>query len=574
MKCENSRDRKTSIVDATTVDPYDPMPFGVCIVDRDLNVHAWNTTLSAWTGVARSTALDMNLGAAYPELLTPHIQGRLNDVFAHGHSVVLSPALHRKFISLELRESTSSSKMVQKTQIRPVVGDDDYAMVIIEDVTAQFQQTENLRLERRNLLESEARLRKNRDALRVVTRDAEAVNVAKSEFLANMSHEIRTPMTAILGYVDMLLHEEDIGNAPGHRVEAFRTIHRNGEHLLEIINDILDLSKVEAGKMTLEKVPCSPSDVVQDVISLMQVRADAKGLPLIAEYTGRVPESIQSDPNRLRQILINVVGNAIKFTETGSIRLKVQLIDRSSEEPRMQFDVIDTGIGMNEQQTSRLFQPFMQADTSTTRQFGGTGLGLTISKRMAELLGGDVTFTSTPGTGSTFTVTVGTGPLETVRMIRPANDVKTTGKSKSQPARSEITNLDCRILLAEDGPDNQRLISFILKKSGADVTVAENGQIAFDEALAAQSAGRPFDVILMDMQMPVLDGYAATRKLREHNYTGPIIALTAHAMAEDRRKCLDAGCDEYDTKPIDRGRLIAMVERHTRKSGITTETVI
>ncbi|MEO2045151.1 MAG: ATP-binding protein [Pirellulales bacterium] len=390
---------------------------------------------------------------------------------------------------------------------------------------------------------------------------ADAATRAKSDFLANVSHEIRTPMTAILGFSEIIRDNSQ----DREQIEAIDTIQRNGSHLLGIINDILDLSKVEAGQMTLERITCSPQEIVSDVIELMQVRADSKGISLMAKQHGPLPENIQSDPIRLRRILINVIGNAIKFTEVGSVLVTSQLITDAEEGPTLSFDVTDTGIGLSGQKISQLFQPFVQADTSTSRKFGGTGLGLTISKRMAELLGGDISVTSSPGTGSTFRVTVGTGPLNNMRMMDSTTKVDTKNPKFPKTEAPEKANLDCWVLLAEDRPDNQRLISFVLKKAGADVSVAENGQIALDLALNARDQGTPFDVILMDMQMPVLDGYQATTKLRENNYQGPILALTTHAMTSDRQKCLDAGCDGYATKPIDRKELISVVAQFASK---------
>ncbi|MCH7988649.1 MAG: PAS domain S-box protein [Planctomycetes bacterium] len=393
---------------------------------------------------------------------------------------------------------------------------------------------------------------------------AEAATKSKSEFLANMSHEIRTPMTAILGFAEILLNEEGVEFAPKHRLEMFRTIQRNGEYLLELINDILDLSKIESAKVEVENIEFSPRRILSEVATLMRVRASAKGLPLETEFDGPIPEHILSDPTRLRQILINLIGNAIKFSETGKIRVLARLLDADSDAPRLQFDVIDTGIGMTEEQIDKLFQPFSQADTSTTRKFGGTGLGLTISKRLSEMLGGEIRVQSTPGEGSTFSVTISTGPLAGVKMVDHLSENEISSEQLKKRAVVDV-RLDCRVLLAEDGPDNQRLISFILKKAGADVEIAENGQIAFDLALSAREAENPFDVILMDMQMPVLDGYAATGQLREAGYTGTVIALTAHAMSNDREKCLNAGCDDYIAKPIDRRKLISLVAEYAAR---------
>jgi len=391
---------------------------------------------------------------------------------------------------------------------------------------------------------------------------AEFANHAKSEFLANMSHEIRTPMTAIMGYTDLLM---DLDHSTTGQRDYVATIQRNGEHLLTIINDILDLSKIQAGKMTIEQIGCSPHQLLFDVASLMRGRADSKGLKLSIECLGPIPHTIQSDPVRLRQVLINLVGNAVKFTESGGIRVTAKMgDDLRSANPHLRFEVIDTGIGMTEEQIKRLFKPFTQADTSTTRNFGGTGLGLTISKIFAEMLGGDITIKSTPGESTSFVVTIATGLLDGVEMVEKSIDSMVLELERNNGTAEDMsgTSLDnTRILLAEDGPDNQKLISFHLKKWGASVTLADNGQIAMEKALEAWHDDKPFDVILMDMQMPVMDGYIATTKLREEGYKGPIIALTAHAMASDRQKCIDAGCDDYATKPINKTEMLATIRR-------------
>jgi len=383
---------------------------------------------------------------------------------------------------------------------------------------------------------------------------------AKTEFLTNMSHEIRTPLTAILGFAEETLAEAVASTSPPHTLEAVRTIIRNGEHLLKIINDILDLSKIEAGKLDIERVACSPSQVVAETVRLMQVRAEAKNLPLRVECPGPIPATIQSDTTRLRQVLINLIGNAVKFTPSGEIRLVVHRPHPAGDDETICFDVVDTGIGMTAEQVSRLFQPFSQADSSTTRKFGGTGLGLTISRRLARKLGGDITVTSTVGGGSTFRLTVATGPLDGVPMVDTI--LESPSETSASPAATSgqlASCLNCRVLLAEDAPDNQRLMSVVLRKAGAEVTTADNGQSALEATLEAWRSGHPFDVVLMDMQMPILDGYGATRKLRTEGYPGAIVAVTAHAMSGEKDKCLAAGCDGYATKPIQRETFLATV---------------
>lgn len=283
-----------------------------------------------------------------------------------------------------------------------------------------------------------------------------------------------------------------------------------------------------------------------------------------------LPETVQTDPTRLRQILINVIGNAIKFTEVGEVRLLTRFANDGNE-PLMEFDVVDTGLGMTEIQVAQLFQPFMQADTSTTRKFGGTGLGLAVSKRLAGLLGGDIAVVETrQGAGTRMRVTVATGLLDGVKMIEdPLTATVLTPDETSAKASADQPALHGdRILLAEDAPDSQRLIAHVLRKAGAEVIVVENGDLAVDTALSAHNAGNPFDVILMDMQMPVMDGYEATGLLRQNGYTGLIIALTAHAMADDREKCIRAGCDEYASKPIDHRKLIETIRRRLQPSPI------
>jgi CheY-like chemotaxis protein len=376
-------------------------------------------------------------------------------------------------------------------------------------------------------------------------------------------------MTAILGFSELLT----ANLADAEQLDAVKTIQRNGEYLLGLINDILDISKIEAGKLQTERIVCSPAAVINDVFDLMRPRATAKQLDFQLVYHGSIPESVQTDPTRLRQVLINLLANAVKFTERGYVRLDVRMGQAEVMRPQLEFEVSDSGIGMTEEQCAKVLQPFTQADASTARRFGGTGLGLAISKRLVEALGGQLSISSQSGVGSIVRIGIDPGPMEGVAMIAPGR--RRAGALTSPAIASPVLQLprtsgrlSCRVLLAEDGPDNQRLIQTILRKAGAHVTLVENGVQAVAAALAASSSQPPFDVILMDMQMPEMDGYAATRSLRSQGYTGRIVALTAHAMSGDRQRCLDAGCDDYATKPIDRQTLLETVACHSAACGL------
>ena len=399
-------------------------------------------------------------------------------------------------------------------------------------------------------------LARDRDEAR---RAAQEASRLKSEFLAHTSHEIRTPMTALVGYTE-LLGDPDL--SPAERAEGLATIRRNGEHLMTIVNDILDLSKIESGRMTIERMACSPFALVAEVTAVLRPRAAHDGLDVEVGYRSPLPETIETDPTRLRQILLNLVGNAIKFTPRGSVRLEVGPV----EDTRLCFEVIDTGIGLDAEQQARLFTAFAQADASTTRRFGGTGLGLAISKRLAGMLGGDLRVRSVPGEGSTFTLTIDVGSLAGVRLLDRPPDVPAAAERR-EPSAHAPQALRGRILLAEDGLDARRLLARHLRAAGAEVETAENGLVACELALRAAEAGTPYDLILMDMQMPELDGYAAAARLRAAGYRGPIVALTAHAMEDERARCLGAGCDGFATKPILRRALIEVARAYLAPAG-------
>lgn len=385
-------------------------------------------------------------------------------------------------------------------------------------------------------------------ALITARTDAELAAKARGEFLANMSHEIRTPMTAILGHTEILV---DQLNEPDD-LQSLEVIRRNGKHLLEIINDILDLSKIDAGRLEVKMVAVDPSRVLADVRSLMDVRAAEKNIELVFSFESAIPQSIFSDELRLRQVLINLIGNAIKFTEHGSVHVRIGFDEKLS---LFSVRVEDTGIGIDEEQLVRLFDPFMQVDGSNTRRFEGTGLGLAISHRLVKALGGEIQAESKLGVGSVFTV-IFYCPNASTERTKP--DVQLVDGSEVLH-RSGTPHISGTILIVDDRRDIRLLAQHMVEKSGGKVLTASNGQEAL-ELLASDDSSR-VDLVLMDMQMPVLDGYQAVRLLRQRGFTKPIIALTANAMVEDREKCLAAGCSDYTTKPLDHHNLIELIAK-------------
>ncbi|MGE0634713.1 MAG: response regulator, partial [Pseudobdellovibrionaceae bacterium] len=379
--------------------------------------------------------------------------------------------------------------------------------------------------------------------------EAENASLVKTLFLANMSHEIRTPLGAILGFSELL---RDPQLSLSEREQYIDIIQKTGGNLTKIINDILDISKVEAGRLKIERSHFSLSELVGEVHSVLSLKCAEKDLSFVFEkqaegWRTSHADVFYSDAIRLRQILINVIGNAVKFTEPGGfVEVKYNL-----KGSKLIFIVRDNGIGIPKERENDLFQVFSQGDHYLTKRYQGTGLGLALSKKLAQMLGGDIKLLrSELGKGCTFEITV-----EAEALVQP--EAKTTPNDKSTlsgPGASAIGGK--RILLAEDSPDNQLLVQKLLAKWGAIVDVVENGQEA-----VTQASRTHYDAILMDMQMPVMDGYSATRILREKGYTKTIIAFTAHAMKEDRQQCLDAGCDDYLTKPVNLNQTLAVLAK-------------
>jgi signal transduction histidine kinase len=358
--------------------------------------------------------------------------------------------------------------------------------------------------------------------------EAEEANKAKSAFLANMSHEIRTPMNAILGFTEIL--KRGYVKNEKESLRYLNTIHSSGKNLLELINDILDLSKVESGRLEVEKLKVEPYAIIHEVLQMLTVKANENGIALAFRADGALPKEIETDPARLRQITFNLIGNSIKFTEEGSVTATCRYRE-SVTGPQLMIDITDTGIGMSEEALKDIFDPFVQADSTVTRRFGGTGLGLAISRRYAQALGGDITVKSEIGKGSTFKVSLATGNLDGVDFLQP-EEVNELQKEIDAEESYRWQFPQARVLVVDDGEENRELVKLLLEEAGLSVDEAENGQLAVEKAAAGG-----YDVILMDVQMPVMDGFTAAGILREQGFKIPVIALTANAMKGFEAQC-------------------------------------
>lgn len=390
----------------------------------------------------------------------------------------------------------------------------------------------------------------NNRALEKATIKAEEATIQKSEFLATMSHEIRTPLTAIIGFAETTLFKEQ---TPEQRENAIQTIIRSGKHLLQVINDILDLSKIEANKLAVELQEFSLFELLSDVDKMIRPMANDKGLNFSINYIFPLPEKINSDQLRVKQILFNLCNNAVKFTEKGYVLINVSC-DCNSKDKNIEFEVVDNGIGISEENQDMVFQAYRQADSSTTRKFGGTGLGLSLSRLLSQKMDGDLSMTSILGKGSKFKLSIPVNIAGDLRIVFNQDQVPDINQEKAHALPKGL--LQGSVLLAEDNYDNQQLLLIYLRRMGVDVTVVENGKLAVEAATE-----KNYDLVLMDMRMPEMGGLEAIRVLRKQGFDKPIVALTANTMKEDKDACYKAGCNGFLSKPVNVTKFNATVEK-------------
>ena len=519
------------------------MPVGVCVINKDYIVRFWNNCMEDRTGIHKDYIIGNDLGNNFPSFNEPKCRSRIESIFSGGPPIVLSAQPHKDIFSSPLPDGELRILNTTVTAVPASDGNSYDALFVAEDITERKRSEEASIRAKKEVEEANRKLEQALDHANILTRKAKVANNAKSEFLANMSHEIRTPMNGIVGMLTLALNKER-----EEKIREYLTIAKTcADNLLNLINDILDISKVESGKLAIEIIDCNVDEILSVINSSMRPSALEKGIGFDVVLKTDVPEQIKTDPTRLNQCLVNLVGNAVKFTETGGVTVELSLKEMGGK-PFVRFDVVDTGIGIPVDQQKSIFDKFMQADSSTTRKHGGTGLGLAITKQLTELLGGDLTLTSEPGKGSTFSVIIPANiDIASATMI--SNDKWCKKEQKVGPS-DEINNAAGKILVVEDDFASQQVILGMLEETNLQAEIANNGIEAVNKVTSGS-----YDLIFMDMQMPNMNGYDATKIIREKGYTLPIIALTAYAMKGDEEKCLNVGCDAYLPKPVDAEKL-------------------
>ncbi len=547
----------------------DRIPIGVCVIQCDGAILFWNICLEDWTRIPREQILGTQITEHFPHLARPIYASRLQQIFQGGPPAIFSAQLHRYVIPAALPQGRWRIQHTTVTSVPAFDGEGFYALLSIQDVTDLTNRVQEYR-ELRDRALTEVQERQRAETELVQAREAaEAAARIKSQFLANMSHEIRTPMNGVLGMAELLLKT----HLTTQQQNFAQVISNSANHLLTIINDILDFSKLEAGEMRLQTIDFDLNDCIDTVIEVLSSQAEEKGLKLAVCIDSQVNQKLQGDPIRLRQILLNLVSNAIKFTDAGEVVLAISrgVGDGGSggwgdgEMISLLFSVRDTGIGISEEGQQKLFQSFSQVDASSTRQYGGTGLGLTICKQIVEQMGGEIGVTSAIGQGSTFWFTAQFSVQDTTTVTQPSVIANDTQENNLVGLKNHQIN----ILIAEDNLVNQQVLLNQLEILGYHADFVVNGE----QALAMLSQ-QNYDVVLMDCQMPVIDGYTATQELRRRegsNRHTVVIALTANAMPEDREKCLASGMDDYISKPINLSLLNALLQRWAGSRAIISE---
>lgn len=566
MKGLRSVERETFFI------PLDAITIPTLVLAPDFTMIAANDSRLQVTGTKREDIIGRNIFTVFPD--------NPNDPLAEGVRNL------RASLNRVLRDKVPDHMAIQKYDIPipntnppefeerywsptniPVLnqkGEVTHILHQVEDVTSFilsqdamaaeiYRQSEEVRSSNLQLKISkellEQKVEERTAELHQAKESAEAASRMKSAFLANMSHEIRTPLGAIIGFTD-LLKEGNLDSA--ERDQFLEVISRSGKALTSLIDDVLDLAKVEAGRLAIDVVDFSLYDLMSDAVELFRGKARQKGIYLLLNIDEEAPTRICSDPTRVRQILVNLIGNAIKFTNKGGVRIDLKLVSKKNESLQFKVDIKDSGIGLTEEQREWLFQPFAQADNTTTRKYGGTGLGLSLSKRLSEALGGNITISqSNPGQGSTFTFTF--PATESIAVGKCDSHANHMDDWDSLTLKGDLLN-NVRILAVDDSPENLFLVKRFLTKSGATVETSDNGQDAVNKAIE-----RHYDVVLMDIQMPKMDGYQSKKALDEQGYSGPIVALTAHAMKDDLERTKSAGFSGHLTKPINREELLKTV---------------
>jgi PAS domain S-box-containing protein len=501
---------------------------GMCIIDRDYIVVFWNKRLVEWTSVSKDDIIGKNITQFCPALKERRNTIRLDQIFNAGPPVIFSSQIHKHLFPAPLANGEYRIQHVTVSAIPSHTGNGFLALFAVEDVT-------------------ELTLRMSE--LDKARHEAEMANRSKSDFLANMSHEIRTPMNGVLGMCNILLNS----GLTEEQTDYAYMIDHSAKTLLTIINDILDFSKIEAGKMSLQPAPFDLKSCLEEVVQMLSFASEKKGLKLEHTYPDNLPRYFIADEGRVRQILINLISNAVKFTEKGGVSITVNSESSHPDFESIYIFVKDTGIGIAEDVQTMLFNKFIQVDSTSTRKFQGTGLGLAISRHLARLMDGDITLKSTLGDGSEFSVL-----LKIPKADNKQIEEYVSHKFRSALPSSPTELFKARVLLAEDNQINQAVASHILERLQCSVTVVENGKEAV-EILGTEK----FDIVFMDCQMPVLDGYSATQTIRNQEKNGqhiPIVAMTAHAIEGDRMKCIDSGMDDYISKPIDMDELIRILD--------------